>query len=160
MSEKIIKGKVALSTKPVTSTDLTWEADYDDLLAIDPALKAEIAAKGFEYRFIRAKKYVEDGAYHKMGYRPYKRDPVEKKDGHTFEFGADPEGYLRRGDLILAVKPKALVERDRAKIRARTEAYNNVVQRNKEAAEDLRRTVSDAGGTIGVSEGDDDDSDG
>ena len=123
MSDNIIKGKVALSTKPTTSTDLSWEEGYDDFLKIDPSLKAELDAKGFGFKFIRSKKFTDDGGFNKQGYKPYKRDRVDKKDGSLFEFGTDPEGYTRRGDLILAVKPKSLIARDKAKIQAEGTFY-------------------------------------
>ena len=155
MSTKIIQGKQPLSSKSETSTDLSWEGDYTDFFAVDPKLRDELVSKGLEFKFIRSKKYLDDGGFHKQGYKPYKRDQSEKKDGNSFELGTDPEGYTRRGDLILAVKPKHLVEKDRAKIAARTKAYNDIATRNAEDREKIAKIVQDAGGKIGVNSGSD-----
>ena len=160
MDNKIVKGKIPLASKPATSTDLVWSEGYDDFFKIDAALKAELDAQGFGYKFIRSKKYTDDGGYHKLGYKPYKRQKIEQKDGSLFEYGVDPEGYTRRGDLVLAVKPKTLIARDKAKIQARTDAYSNISQRNEADKENLKRAVSDAGGNIQVTSGSDEDSDG
>ena len=162
MADKIINGKVALSTKPETSTDLSWDENstgYGDFFKIDPALKKELDAKGYGFKFIRAKKFVDDGGFHKQEYKPYKRDKVTQKDGSAFEFGLDPEGYTRRGDLILAVKPKAMIAKAKAIIQARTDSYSNIKQQNEADKESISKTLRDAGGNVKITAGSDEDSD-
>jgi hypothetical protein len=97
---KPIKGnKVALSDKQ----ELTYADVFGDRSGMPDELKAELDAQGLVGRWLSAKKVYDNQGYHPKGWRVYKR----KNAGLTsneFSTGKDPDGVVRRGDLILGVK--------------------------------------------------------
>lgn len=147
---KIKDGKVPSSSKGTS-------ADFKDLefnlLAVDPELKAELDRKGLAYRFINAKQYQQNYGFHRTGWRVYKREATASSGSMDFSMGTDPEGYVRRGDLILAVKPKEMQEAHKQKIRAKTERYNNATKRNRENADVLRAMAKTGGLDLTIEEG-------
>lgn len=107
-----VNGKKPLSKKaPPTPTNL--EDIFGNTLGIDPAVAKEIEAKGLVYRFISAPQLQKMGGYHPRGWKPYKQDRGTM-DVHSLQFGSDPDGFIRRGELILAVRPKDLNEKHKA----------------------------------------------
>jgi hypothetical protein len=148
---KIKNGKMPLSTKSAVSSDFAGE-DFN-LLAIAPDLKAELDAKGLAYRFINAKQYVDKQGFHHSGWKVYKRDVSERAKGaFDFDMGTDPEGYVRRGDLILAVKPQEMQQRHKEKIRAKTARYSPDAL-NKAAAQQMRDRARENNVNMSVDEG-------
>lgn len=147
---KLKNGKMPLSQKTQVSSDMS-EDDFN-LLALDQELKDELAAKGFAYRFINAKQYVEKQGFHRSGWKVYKRDISNRSKGaFDFDLGTDPEGYVRRGDLILAVKPTEMQARHREKLAAKTARYSPE-RYNKEAAQQLRDRARESSVQMKVSD--------
>lgn len=115
---------------------------FGNMLKLEPALKAELEAKGLEGRFIDYKKLIEFGGFHKHGWTPYKRENNAFESGIEFKTGSDPDGLVRRGTCILAVKPKEKVEQHRKYLAARAQRYNSLVY-NKQKADEVRQFAKD-----------------
>ena len=104
--------------KPVNSKpeNLTNLGDfYANPYELAPDLKKELTEKGLEWRFINAVRFKEMG-FHRSHWMPYKRDQGKAGSSLTTAeqiFGADPEGFVRRGSDILAVKPRAAAQAHR-----------------------------------------------
>lgn len=134
-------GKAPLKAKP-TGSDISMGSTLADMymnpLKIDEELKSELRNKGLEYRFINMKTYKDMG-FHRSHWKPYKRETAGPKDSG---FGSDPEGYLRRGDLVLAVKAKEHAELHRNQLRLRAKLQSNP---NKVRAAELKQMMQAAG---------------
>lgn len=120
-------------------------------LQLSEALKKEIADQNLDWRFIRASGYSKLG-YHKGNWKPYYvtgKHPIE-----SFK-GIHPEGILTRGDLILAVRPKSISGKHRAKLQ---EKNSRLAGYNKQAADNLRQLAKEnrVSGDVIVHEGYDD----
>lgn len=122
--------------------------DFNDFFAIDPELKKEIEGKGMVYRWVNALKLKANYGYDKRQWQAYKRD--SQPAGIT-SF-SDPEGYTRRGDLILAVQTKAVAGARKAQLDARNRSQNQQ-KHAKQQADELRREMRSAGIDADISEG-------
>jgi hypothetical protein len=71
---------------------------------------------------------------------------------------SDPEGFIRRGDLILAVQSKAVNSARKAQVANRNKSQS-LAQRNKAQAEELRRQLRNNDIKADISEGYDDNGD-
>lgn len=128
---------------------------FGNMLKLDPALAAELEAKGLEPRFVDAKKLYEANGYHARGWTVYKRETASGTIGsNEFKFGSDPDGIVRRGSLILAVKTKEQAERHREFLRRKAALQSSVVPK---AAEALRRSARESNIDTVVAEGYDED---
>lgn len=109
------------------------------MLAISEELKKEITSKGLEYRWISYRHYVENGNFHKHSWAVYK--PEKKDSDQGFYLGNNPDGIIRRGDCILAVRPKELCEQHREDLadRANRQKYGH----KKAMANELRQMAKD-----------------
>ena len=76
-----------------------------DVYGLDPELKKELDDQGLYPRFVNFREVERYGGYHPKGWRIYKRKNAVKTDS-DWVYGRDPNGYVRRGDDILAVKTK------------------------------------------------------
>lgn len=147
MSKKqsTLKEKEAASQATISASG----ESFDDQFAVAPAIKQEIESQGLVYRWINAHKLQANYGFDSRQWQPYKmKNPIN--------FGGleskDSEGYIRRGDLILAVQTQEVAGRRRAITERRRQALNNAVQ-NKEAARELKKAMSDAGIQAKVYEG-------
>jgi hypothetical protein len=112
---------------------------FGNMLKLDPDIAQELKDKGLEGRFVDAKKLYEANGYHPKGWRVYKRTTASGTIGsNEFKFGTDPDGIIRRGSLILAVKTKEEAEKHREFLRRKAALQSSVVPK---AAEALRRTA-------------------
>jgi len=104
--------------------------DYQfNTMKLDPELREELEAQGLAYRFINANQLKRNG-YHRSYWKPYQRKNKTSDGVSSRIYGADPDGFVIRGDSILAVKPKA-----------EADAYRSMLQRRNEV---LARTASPA----------------
>lgn len=136
---KVVNGRKAL---PDQTTFQNEDVMYGDRLALSREIKKELKTKGFEGRWVSYKKLVEDGGFHQQGWVAYKREKSDTMDTSTFLNGTDPDGYIRRGDAILAVKTVAAAERHRASLRARAERQQ---AHSQVKADELRSMARNAG---------------
>jgi len=121
-------------SKPISS-DFVGEI-HDSQLSVPQNLKEEMRSKGLEWRWISLKDLQRNGGFHRANWKPYKSDSIKSVSS---DFGGTgPEGYLVRGEMVLAAKSKEAVEQQRALIRRKTEAQAGY---GKQAAQQLRSTL-------------------
>jgi hypothetical protein len=144
------KNRPSLKEKEVATSAGLAELgmDFNDFFAIEPALKKEIEAKGLVYRWVNALKLKANYGYDKRQWSAYKRDG----QATGISSFSDPEGYTRRGDLILAVQSKGIANARKAQLDARNKSQSSQ-QYAKQQAEDLRRNMRDSGIKADISEG-------
>jgi hypothetical protein len=131
------------SKKPV---DLSQEHSEPKFFDVPAEIKNELTAKGLVCRWISRKAWIENHGYHKSGWVAYKTGNKKlSADSMDFGLGVDVEGYLRRGDLVLAVKKKESNDARKAMIEKKNKALNRYT---KTAAEDLKRALGDKGSVI------------
>ena len=117
---------------------------YTDTQYVDPKLQEYLSNKGLEFRWINLRQFRERG-FHKTGYIPFKREAdtpmtdAEKLIG----LGASPDGFITRGDQILAVKTKEHAAAYRAHIQEKNRIMSRAVK--KEAVSKLKKSFEDAG---------------
>lgn len=147
MSDKLFQGKLPISEKPVeTKTKLGPSFEDDDILGnrlkLPENFVATLKSYGFDVRFINNKKLIEDGGYHKRGWKPFKSQDFseisEELKVNQFLYGKNPDGTILRGDALLAVRPLTMSERHREVIDERTRRQSKVVTNT---AEKLRETA-------------------
>lgn len=159
MNTKIIDGKKPLSTKKRSSLDSKNADAFGNKLALTAEVKKELADQGLVARFVNAKQLSEMGGYHAKGWRVYQRPGKEKTSG-TMDSGAlvgnDPNGFIRRGDAILAVKTEAEVEEHREYLRSKADRHKNF---KKQKAADLREFAREHGIKTVIDDSDDFDDD-
>lgn len=120
--------------------------DFTDQLAVPPAILQEIEAKNLAHRWVNAPKLAANYGFDSRMWTPYK---VEKAPQGMFS-GVDSEGYVRRGDLILAVQPKQIAAKRKALIDAKNARNKG---HNKQAADMLKEAFGKSGIKAKVTEG-------
>jgi hypothetical protein len=134
--KKPLAAKAASKPMPITMEDI-----FGNTLGLDPSIIKALKAKGLAYRFVSAAKLQQNAGYHERGWTPIKRKDIEGY-GTLDTFGADPEGYVRRGDLVLAVRPQALNDKHKAYIAQEANRGNHS---QKSQAKELREFVKNSG---------------
>lgn len=117
--------------------------DDSDNLAIDPALKREIDGKGLVHRWINSNTLKSNYGFDPRRWSPYKREGKASSGSESFGY-TDTEGFIRRGDLILAVQSKEIATVRKNKVENRTKQLQTAVNGQAASAE-LRRTFREAG---------------
>lgn len=139
-------GQKHISTKK--EVQIRPEDVFGDALKLDSALQAEISEAGMEARFVDAKKLYEFNGYHANGWTAFRRKSPASIE---FKHGNDPDGVVRRGSLILAVRPKEVCEKHRMLLAQRAKRSRAVTQTK---AAELRQMAQEQHATsVGVSEG-------
>lgn len=136
--------------KPLTARQapqIRAEDLFGDPLKLDKDVKEQIEADGMEARFVDAKQLYDFNGYHKNGWIPFK-----KKSSATVDFknDRDPDGVVRRGTLILAVRSKEICEKHRLMLAQKADRASNV---SKTQAEELRQMARERHADVAVSEG-------
>lgn len=127
---------------------------FRNKLQVAPEVLADIKAKGQEHRWINYTEFQKDDNQHKWGWVPYKR-PSELKSAEGFVFGNNPDGIIRRRELVLAVRPLAYGIEHRAMLQDRA---NRELGRKRGHAGELRQQAKDVGLSTTITEEDDDSS--
>lgn len=140
MKKGLVK-KPSISEASVSS-DMAGFSENASILDIDPQIKEELAEKGLSYRWINANKFIAQHGFHRTGWKPYQTEKRERKGALDFGMGVDPEGYIRRGDLVLAVKPEEMQARHRQRLKLKNDLYRGF---NKQAADQLRELTRGIG---------------
>lgn len=140
-----MKAKQVKTTPKITAQDLN--ALYESQLQVDPDVRKEIEDKGMVMRWINATELQKKHGFHRSGWKPYKREGKTTPDSI---FGGNPEGYICRGDLVLAVKPIEAQDRHRAILEYKANLYKST---NQEHAKKLRREAAQAGIKMKIMEG-------
>lgn len=98
-----------------------------DEMGIDSILKNELEEQGLEYRFIDFKQARLNGGRSRAGWIVYKRQSKDPRlQGITSL--EDPDGLVRQGTLVLAVKPKAAAQRQRDRRDAQNRTLNKYTE--------------------------------
>lgn len=144
----INQGRKPIATKKVAkASQLSLDDVFGNNLALDKNIVEEIEKKGLVYRFVSKKTLTDMGGHHPRGWVPYK---PESNGTMGFLFGSSPDGYIHRGDLILAVRSAELNERH--KLYLNQEARRKSVA-PKHAAKELRSMIESSGAEVKVHEG-------
>lgn len=147
----IKNGQKPLSAKVLAKpAGLNAEDLFGNPLGLDPELTGELEKKGLAWRFISAKRFQDMGGTHPKGWRPYKCDKM-LSSSPDFVFGSSGDGYVRRGDLILATRPNELHEKHKTYLNQEALRGRQIQQSQ---AQHLREMVR--GANIKVHEGYDD----
>lgn len=129
----------------VTKFSPTYE-ELDDEYDIDSVLKKELADQGLEYRFIDFKQARLNGNRSRAGWFIYKRQSEDPRV-QGIKALADPDGLVRQGTLVLAVKTKQGAERQRM----RRDSQNTSLKKyNKQVADELDGQARKLGGSSRV----------
>lgn len=135
-------GKRPISHK-IQAQSFFSEDSLGNLLAIPADVQAELESKGLTGRWLNAKELYTNQGYHKRGWKVYKREkPSSDIMSLDFKTGSDPEGIVRRGDLILGVKNKEEIEKHRGMLKSKAQRSSNI---NSEKANELRSLLGQAG---------------
>lgn len=139
MSEnKVLPKGVTKFSSPVYN-----DVDESD---IDATLKKELSDQDLEYRFIDFKKAKLNGGRSRAGWIVYKRQSEDPRL-QGIKALADPDGLVRQGSMVLAVKPKAAAERQRA----RRDAQNRTLRKYTETVtQELDAKAKQLGGSSRV----------
>ena len=119
---------------------------------MNPEIAKIIEKDGKVFKFINAKRYQDMGGSHPAGWVPYRLPDAarDKMDPLTLSFGTDASGYVRRGDCILAVRPKELNEKHKAYLRQEATRGRTF---NEDSAAEMREFVRASGLDMRVLEG-------
>lgn len=132
---KIVNGKKPL---PTQKKQLQHDDLFGNMLSISPDIQAELDAKGLVGRWVSANKLYAAGGYHPKGWVVYKSDSVKSE----FKFGNDPDGIIRRGDSVLAVKSKEKADQHREFLKQKAARQTNTQDR---AAAEFRAEMRKSG---------------
>lgn len=149
----IQNGKKPLSSKPRQQSPASLEDIFGNTLSVDSEMAESLGKKGLEYRWISMKKYADMGNSHERAWRPVKRSECGMIDQSSIINGSDPDGYIRRGDLVLAVRSKDLGDKHRAFLKVQADRQKNV---QRDHANELKDFVKKSGINAKISEGYDD----
>jgi hypothetical protein len=127
-----INGKKDISTKPSSAPRYsTWTKNFLD---IPKEVAKELEEMGHEGRWISLTEFSKNGNFHNHGWVPFR--PKTPSSENSFHYGNNPDGIIRRKELVLASRPKEICELHREDIQQRT---NRQSHKSKAAADELRR---------------------
>lgn len=106
-------------------------------LSLADALKDKMRKENLDWRFINASQFRSDGNIHRSHWKPYRLEGAD-----VVTFGANPEGLINRGDLILAVRSTKITQAHKQFL-----AKRNAAQKSENAvgASELRKMAKAAG---------------
>jgi hypothetical protein len=148
---KTINGRKPVSSKPkAQSMRMLTDDIFGNALALPPDLQKELEDQQLVGRFVSSKVLYANQGYHPKGWKPYKRKGDATMGGVELKFGSDPDGLVRRGDCILAVKTIEEHAKHKMWLEAKADRYKgHTKQKQKELQEQARA----AGASSYVSEG-------
>ena len=144
-------GQKSVKEKPaLTSIEAAFNDDglFENALKFPLHIQKELSEAGLEGRWLDAHQVADNAGVHKRGWVVYSYNTLRKKkdinDPMSFRFGEDPNGVVRRGTMVLGVKPKAAAERHRALLRQRADAVSPKSIKNKGKAS-IQQAAQDSG---------------
>jgi len=150
----VVEDRVAATKREfaaATSADDFPEYDEVNTLSVDKSLQRFLTASGLVWRFINWPKYLQNANMHPTQWKPYVVPDDAPKGNATWKFGMDANSMIRRGDLVLAVKPIALHEQHKKVLAERNRIYK---QFEDKKAEDFREFARERGVKTQVTQGD------
>lgn len=121
---------------------------FRDRMSLAPNIKTYINALGKDFRFLNAREFRNSGNLHHSYWVPFVVPQEERAN-----MGANAEGNITRGDMILGVRDKRITKAHRKFLDERVAIQNGTA---KSAAAQLRDQARKSGGSVGVIEGFDD----
>lgn len=149
----IQEGKKPLKSKP-TLAQLQQDAGFVNTLELGPELRDELKAAGLKPRFVDYIRLKANDGLHTKGWKIYKRPKRDTIDKQEFRIGADPNGYVRRGSMVLAVKSEKEWGAHRALLNHRASTLKGNFA--KQQADELRQMAKEHGVKTKIVEGYDD----
>jgi hypothetical protein len=141
MSNNIKNGRKPLSSKGEPNP---YEGFFSRTITdIDPSLKAELEAKGLEWRWISNKEFAEAGNQHHNYWTPYQTKQTAEKSGDILNFGTTSDGFIRRKTMVLAARPKQLGDAHRAQLKQKAARLQGDAERQNKS--ELEEVASRAG---------------
>lgn len=122
-------------------------ASKKSALDLPAKLKQELTDLGLDCRFINLKKFKEYG-FHANDWKPY----AFQTRGREFP-NMDSDGFYKKQDLILAVKPVEYTKAYREHLARKNDKLAGI---NKKQAEEFKRSLKDANISSVVTDGYDD----
>jgi hypothetical protein len=119
---------------------------FGDATSLSPELKKELEDQGLVPRWVSYKQMKAMDGYHAKGWRVYKRKNDDIIDNQEFRLGGSPDGYVRRGDMVLAVKTVEDWKRHKDYLAAKAERYSKSVR--KQQVDDLRKLAKELNTTV------------
>jgi hypothetical protein len=126
---------------------------FGNTLSVSEEIHKALSEKGLVYRWISMKKFSDNGNSHEYGWRPVKRSECANVESSPND-GNDPNGFIRRGDLVLGVRSKVLNDQHNQYLRQEAQRSSSL-HSQKRHAEELRKHAESQG--IRITEGYDDD---
>lgn len=143
---KETKSKEVVSRDPEI-TGFSYDEFFNNRLSLPDSIKEKLKAEGLDWRFINAAQFRQDGGIHKSHWRPYKASG----EIATTQ-GVNAEGFIQRGDLLLAVREKKISKMHRSFLDQRNQRLKGI---NKQQADEFRQRIREEGrsGQVKVVEG-------
>lgn len=120
---------------------------YQSILELPPGIQEEIESKGLVARWINLTEYKRQYGFHRSGWAPYKPETALPA---TNSLAGDAEGYIKRGDLILAVKTNEQQNLHKRRLKHKADLYKGY---NAEKAKEIRDLMRNVGIKTKVVEG-------
>ena len=120
-------------------------------LDVPKCYRDEADKKNYDLRWISAKQLKENHGSHKNHWAAYKFESKPSNgimDSDRFAFGIDPEGVVRRGDCVLAVRPKELTVQHKEHLASKRNIYNRFSQSKKKEFKDYVKQESRGAMTV------------
>lgn len=131
------KSETKISREPSIGA-FSYDEFFNNRLSLPQALKDKLNGEGLDWRFINTVTFRESGNMHRSHWMPYKLTNPEAVGITTLT----PEGHIRRGDLVLATRPKQITAQHKKFLAQRNAAYSGQ-QHNKTMAQELKRMARD-----------------
>ena len=129
------------AAKPIVKNGRVTAPDFMATgFSLAPGIKKYLDEQGLEARFINIKLIQNSGGVHPRGWQPVKfpKDVMNSAGA----FGQDVDGYMRRGELILAAKKKEDVAHHRAWLK-QTASDNSVDNLTRRKYKEMRDMIKD-----------------
>jgi hypothetical protein len=134
---KVKKGAQPVSKKQETNADFEFAfGSSDAMMKIDPALAAQFKKDGLVYRWINKKQYEANGNVHRSHWKAYRRDSASSSSA-DFVNGSNPEGYIVRGDMLLAVRTEKMAKSHRSYLDKQNELKAGIQKRQAQELKEL-----------------------
>jgi len=136
------KEKRSLPAKKADSNYNLTDDEFGNELQIPKPIKDAMDKEGMVPRFVSAKRLSDSGGYHHRGWQVVNLEKLNC--AYTNPFNGNIEKMLRRGDSVLAFKPKAAHEKHKEILSKRANAASaSVDEYDKKAAKDANKKLKD-----------------
>lgn len=136
---KVPVSKSGVSYGAVNSAEQFPEFQQTNMLTLDPQIHSYLEEKGFAVRFINWGQYRANTNMHRSQWRPYEFSTDVRMASTSWAGTIDAEGLIRRGDLVLAVRPQKMHDEHRSQIEALNKQYRQFEEKKASDFKDFAR---------------------